>query len=294
MVNPIEDQTRENSFFSVLIYAINFSINNETEKFEDEILKDKIGRNLFQKLDAKKQICVMDLDRANFDDMCFDINEILVEHDFFLRVYERKDKFRYLFHRTEEKTDTIKSLSTSLMIKFNGFNELCPYLETKQKKDLKPIDIIYEPVGSQNAVIKCVFSKDIRFAYMGKIPKSDIFIANRPYQCYYCSTFFERKGPFERHIKNCSGKPGIVYNFNIQNIVSFEDNLKYIGDVPFSVYADFETTTPNADFTSPENNTMFAVSYALLFAWHPKLNLPRQCVLRGFNHSLDQLADVSF
>ena len=83
LVNPVEDQTRENSFFSALIYAINFSINNETEKFEDEILKDKMGRNLFQKLDAKKQICVMDLDRANFDDMCFEINEILVEHDFF-------------------------------------------------------------------------------------------------------------------------------------------------------------------------------------------------------------------
>ena len=88
-------------------------------------------------------------------------------------------------------------------------------------------------------------------------------------------------------IKNCSGKPGIVYNFSIQNIVSFEDNLKYIGDVPLAVYADFETTAPNTDFTSPENNTMFAVSYTLVFAWHPKLNLPRQCVVRGFNHSLD-------
>ena len=131
----------------------------KAKNFEDEILKDKIGRNLFEKLDAKNQICVMDLDRANFDDMCFDINEILVERDFFLRVYQRKDKFRYIFHKTEEKTDKIKSLSTCLMIKFNGFNVLCPYLETKQKKDLKPIDIIYEPVRSQDAVINFFFKK---------------------------------------------------------------------------------------------------------------------------------------
>ena len=193
-----------------------------------------------------------------------------------------------------DKTDTIKSLSTCLMAKFNGFNVICPYLETKQKKDLKPIDIIYEPVRSQNAVVKCYFSKDIRFGYMGRIPKGDTIFANRPYQCYYCSTFFERKSPFERHIKNCSGKPGIVYNFNIQNIVSFEDNLKYIGDIPFSVYADFETTAPNSDFSCPENSPMFPVSYALVFAWHPKLNLPRQFVVRGFNHSLDQLADMSY
>ena len=160
------------------------------------------------------------------------------------------------------------------MVKFNGFNVLCSYLGTKQKKyPISPIVIIYEPVRTQNAVIKCFFSKDIRFAYMA---------------------FFERKSAFERHIKCCSGKPGIVYNFNIQNIVTFEDNLKYIGDVPFSAYADFEITTPCTDFTSPENDKMFAISYALVFAWHPKLNLPRQCVVRGFNHSLNQLADMSY
>ena len=79
-----------------------------------------------------------------------------------------------------------------------------------------------------------------------------------------------------------------------QNIVSFEDNLKYIGDVPFSVYADFETAAPNSDFLCPENDTMYPVSYTLVFAWHPKLNLPRQFVVRGFNHSLNQLADMSY
>ena len=94
-------------------------------------------------------------------------------------------------------------------------------------------------------------------------------------------------------IKCCSGKPGIVYNFNIQNIVTFEENLKYMGDLPFSAYADFETTAPAADCLFPENNKMFAVSYSIVFAWHPKLNLPRQCVVRGFNHSIDQLADIS-
>ena len=87
LVNPIVEQTRENSFFSALIYAINFDINKETKKSEDKVLKDKIAKDIFQKLGAKKQICVMDLDRANFDDMCFDINEILIEHNYFLRVF---------------------------------------------------------------------------------------------------------------------------------------------------------------------------------------------------------------
>ena len=39
---------------------------------------------------------------------------------------------------------------------------------------------------------------------------------------------------------------------------------------------------------------MFAVSYALVIAWHPKLNLPRQCVVRSYNHTLEELTDVSY
>ena len=46
----------------------------------------------------KKDKCILDQILRNFDDMCFDINEILVKEKLFLRVYELKDKFRYLFH----------------------------------------------------------------------------------------------------------------------------------------------------------------------------------------------------
>ena len=39
---------------------------------------------------------------------------------------------------------------------------------------------------------------------------------------------------------------------------------------------------------------MFAASYSLIFAWHPELCLPRQMVVRGYNHSLEQLSDMSY
>ena len=103
--------------------------------------------------------------------MCFDINKILVEHNLFLRVYERKDKFRYLFRRTSENNETIKSTSSCIRNKFNGFNAAATYLENKIKRDLHPIDIIYEPVRNQNDVIKCYFSTDIKLAYRGRAPK---------------------------------------------------------------------------------------------------------------------------
>ena len=154
-----------------LIHAINFSINKETENFEYEVLKNKIGADLYQKLEQKKQMCVLNLDRADFENMCFDINEILVEHNLFLRVYERKDKFRYLFCRIGEKNETIKSISSCIRNKFNGFNVATPYLENKIKRDLRPTDIICEPVRNQNDVIKCYFSTDIKLAYRGRAPK---------------------------------------------------------------------------------------------------------------------------
>ena len=80
----------------------------------------------------------------------------------------------------------------------------------------------------------------------------------------------------------------------MKNVVTFEENLKYIGDLPFSVYADFETNAPTADHLSPDNKEMFAVSYSLLFAWHPKLNLPRHMIVRGYNHSLEELSDMTY
>ena len=32
----------------------------------------------------------------------------------------------------------------------------------------------------------------------------------------------------------------------------------------------------------------------MIFAWHPKLCLPRQMVVRGFNHTLDELSNMSY
>ena len=253
LINPVSEQTKENSFFSALLYAINYYFHKSTEEFSEGELKTKIGENLFDKLKIQEKNCILDLDRLNFEDMCFDLNEILLEHQLFLRVYEKRDKFRYLFHLTEEENNTMKTLSCCLHVKFNGFEVAAPYLESVKKKELFPIDIIYEPVRNPSEVIYRYFSTDIRFAYYGKIPSSnrDWSATNRPYECYYCAKFFSIKKAFERHIKNCSGKPGVVYNFNLQNIISFEDNIKYQGDVPFAVYADFETSAPNCDFTCP-------------------------------------------
>ena len=65
--------------------------------------------------------------------------------------------------------------------------------------------------------------------------------------------FFIRKIRQEKHTSSCSGQPGVVYSFCTQNLVSFEDNFGSKGDLPFSIYFDFETTSPSdADWLNPE------------------------------------------
>ena len=36
--------------------------------------------------------------------------------------------------------------------------------------------------------------------------------------------------------------PGLIYKFKNQNISTFDGNVKFMGDLPFSIYFDLETT----------------------------------------------------
>ena len=134
--NTIFAQTKENSFISALIYGTNYFKNKELNvEYTDEEITNKIGAELFDKIKFESEICILDLDKINFDNMCLTINDILIPFGFFLRIYEKNSKFRYLLHRTEEKNETIKSISSCLRTNFNGFSVAVPYLENQKKEN---------------------------------------------------------------------------------------------------------------------------------------------------------------
>ena len=118
--------------------------------------------------------------------------------------------------------------------------------------------------------------------------------AHKVYQCYYCNKFFIRLERQERHNKNCSGIPGIVYNFNNQNLISYQDNFNAKGDVPFVTNFDFETTAPTFNLADPEQTKMFVVSYVMIVAFHSKLDLDRIIIQRSFAHSIEQLTTLDY
>ena len=92
-------------------------------------------------------------------------------------------------------------------------------------------------------------------------------------QCPFCEFFFARSAEaMKKHTKVCRAKKGVTYTFDNSNIISFQDNFKYMGDAPFTASFDFETTIGNAVFLYPK---MYVLSYCQIYAFHPNLNLEK-------------------
>ena len=101
---------------------------------------------------------------------------------------------------------------------------------------------------------RCYFSTNITLAYSAYYDRGSKKVRSTKVQsCHNCNHYFvHANSKFERHLKHCSGKPGIIYNFNKQSLISYEDNFKSKGDLPFTIYFDFETTAPTDNSFDPE------------------------------------------
>ena len=198
--------------------------------------------------------------------------------------------------KDESKQKIVRQLSSCLIEKYSGFRLISIEHEKKQRKLFKPIDIIYKPTKSIEIEPLCFFSDDISKAYLSPYSKGKkgITRAHKCYQCYYCNKFFIQEIRQKRHIENCSGRPGVVYNFNNQNLISYQDNFHAKGDVPFVIYFDSETTAPNDNCLDPEQKKMFVVSYVMIVAFNPELNLDRIIIQRSFAHSIEQLTSLDY
>ena len=60
------------------------------------------------------------------------------------------------------------------------------------------------------------------------------------------------------------------------------------------MYFDSETTTQTDNIFDPEQKKMFVVSYVLIVAFHPELNLNRIIIHRSYLHSLEELTTINY
>lgn len=68
-------------------------------------------------------------------------------------------------------------------------------------------------------------------------------------------------------------------------------NVKFVGDLPFSIYFDFETTAGKKVYHFDKDATLFPASCALVTT---SLNIDKIFVVRSFNHKFDQLNDAGY
>ena len=93
---------------------------------------------------------------------------------------------------------------------------------------------------------------------------------------------------------NCSGRPVVIYSFNNQNLVSYQENFHAKGHVPFVIYFDFETTAPTDNCLDPEQTKIFVVCYVTIVAFRLVSKLDRIIILRCFTYTIEQLTTLDY
>ena len=59
-----------------------------------------------------------------------------------------------------------------------------------------------------------------------------------------------------------------------------------MGDLPFTVYFDFETTTGDS---VTDDKKMYIISYCQIFVFHPALNLQKIVIFRSFQQNFEEI-----
>ena len=292
---PKTDQKNEhNNFTRVILYKTRNLLENKTDVCDTITLKQNPTLNQILEQFSSQDL-KFSLDLQEYNRICYQINEILVEYSYFLRVFEQKNKYRQFYIKSQDKQKQMKQLASCLIEKYNGFQVIKVDFNKKQRRNFQPIDIIYIPTKNAQILPECYYTIDISKAYTWLYSKglktSRSFLA---YECYYCKKFFLKKVKHETHMKVCTGKPDSVYNFCTQTVTLFEDNFGSKGDLPFAIY--FETTSPtDAEWLNPENKKMFVMSYVMVVAFHPHFdNLEQILIQRSFSHSKEQLTSISY
>ena len=85
---------------------------------------------------------MLDHSMFGFFDRCQSINNVLKDFGYFLRFYERRNKFRYqLEQKLKEKNQMKRELLPCVNQNFIGYELIRYSLNSKERKDFFPIDI---------------------------------------------------------------------------------------------------------------------------------------------------------
>ena len=84
-----------NSFINAILFALRFNISQKSNVCDEAELKVCESEKVFFRLDKDKY----KIDNQKFNTQCIEVNQMLSEHGYFMRVFELKNKFRQLIFK---------------------------------------------------------------------------------------------------------------------------------------------------------------------------------------------------
>ena len=130
-------------FFFTILYATCFQLTEKTNACENEDeLKNDINKDYLSELFLIKNKLKLDFDILNFEQQCHQLNQILNKCNFFLKVFELKEKFRSLVKQNPDKKNIARGLSSCITNKYKGFNIVQLEHSKKIIQKFIPIEII--------------------------------------------------------------------------------------------------------------------------------------------------------
>ena len=209
---PTREHEERNLFFSAVIYGI-YYLNNKNSPAPDLTTAcSSIRADIFEKLAKIKKDVMLDYTVFGFWEKCLALNDVLSTHfGLFLRFYERRNKYRYLLRKKIDSKNKLHSeVLTCAIPMFNGYEYLRNDLQNYEKKNLQPLDIVYEPSKNVGQPIQCYFAPKIYMAFSTYFSCGNKMIRSHAVkQCPYCQNFFRKSGEkMVAHVKCCAGQAG--------------------------------------------------------------------------------------
>ena len=135
-----------------------------------------------------------------------------------------------------------RELSACIIQKFNGYELLRNHLNSRERKNFIPIDIVYEPTLNDKKPINCLFAPEICLGFYTSYEKmrkgKKVTDHTKARQCHYCNNYFVKSSEkMEKNLSCCAGKAGFTFSFDNGKIIDYQDHYKNLADfrLPFTM-----------------------------------------------------------
>ena len=81
----------------------------------------------------------LDIDLQKFNNGCYEINCLLSDFNYFLKVFKLENKFRQMIIRELKKTNFVRKLSSCINEKYNGYQTISIEYARKERKNLNKL-----------------------------------------------------------------------------------------------------------------------------------------------------------